>query len=541
MNVTYIGYGGQFGDNEYLDIVVGAGHPSYNQPAGDLILVAVVSGGDANDADVQTVSDTAGNTYVPLLSGAGFAINGGSGGPFYLNFWYVTNCLGNAANVITVEWNNDNTQGALMAWDLSGVNRVDAQSTGSGTASGESGTVSVAAFSTNFLDEIIIGFFASGDNGLHFTSMTPTSGYTSDGLADLGDGGGDLSNIGGAEHAIVSSAQSGITLPVTFTGAANIPWGMIAISLYQFTPPPTPDAPTFSPGAGAYPLAQSVTISSATPGVEIYFTADGSTLTTASTLYSGPVSVAISGTLKAIAVLATDYDSAVSAATYTIGATPTVGSYFEFPAASAGWNWTLPFKATPRFKTIVQTPEDFRGELRTSLTPYPVFDFEFDMVWMFGIPNTAAQDYFGEVVGFYGLMQGPAGVFAFDWPGNDNVADQNFGTGDGTTKAFPLIHTIGGMTELIQYPYGGSPAVGPSIYVNGTLQTEGSAYTIDVYGNVNFATAPSSGAALTWTGSWVYLCKFLEDSLDNLTMVRGTNSSAPLWILKNLKFRSFLF
>src|SRR4029078_10293410 len=60
--------------------------------------------------------------------------------------------------------------------------------------------------------------------------------------------------------------------------------------------------PTFSPVAGTYTSAQSVTITSATSGASIYYTTDGTTPTAGSTLYSGPVSVAVSETLKAIAV-----------------------------------------------------------------------------------------------------------------------------------------------------------------------------------------------------------------------------------------------
>ena len=57
--------------------------------------------------------------------------------------------------------------------------------------------------------------------------------------------------------------------------------------------------PSFSPGAGTYNGAQSVTISSATAGATIYFTTNGSTPTTGSPIYTGPVSVAASQTLKA--------------------------------------------------------------------------------------------------------------------------------------------------------------------------------------------------------------------------------------------------
>lgn len=80
---------------------------------------------------------------------------------------------------------------------------------------------------------------------------------------------------------------------------------------------PVQDTPTFSPVAGTYTSIQSVTITSAGADA-IYYTTDGSTPTTGSTLYSGPVSVAVSETLKAIAVKAGFQNSAVGTAVYVI-------------------------------------------------------------------------------------------------------------------------------------------------------------------------------------------------------------------------------
>src|SRR5207253_460217 len=80
--------------------------------------------------------------------------------------------------------------------------------------------------------------------------------------------------------------------------------------------------PTFSPAAGTYASAQSVTISDTTTGATIYYTTDGSTPTTASTKYVSAISVASTTTIKAIAAAAGFNNSSVGSATYTIG-TPT--------------------------------------------------------------------------------------------------------------------------------------------------------------------------------------------------------------------------
>jgi hypothetical protein len=77
-------------------------------------------------------------------------------------------------------------------------------------------------------------------------------------------------------------------------------------------------APTFTPSAGTYTTTQNVAITSSTPGSVIYFTTDGSTPTTSSAVYSSPVAVSASETLKAIAVSSAYSDSAVSTSAYVI-------------------------------------------------------------------------------------------------------------------------------------------------------------------------------------------------------------------------------
>jgi len=85
--------------------------------------------------------------------------------------------------------------------------------------------------------------------------------------------------------------------------------------------PPQTAAPTFSPPAGTFDAAQSVTITSATSGAAIYFTTDGVDPTTASSVYSTPVPVSATTTLKAIATAPGFTQSTVASATYTIGTT----------------------------------------------------------------------------------------------------------------------------------------------------------------------------------------------------------------------------
>jgi glucosylceramidase len=95
-------------------------------------------------------------------------------------------------------------------------------------------------------------------------------------------------------------------------------------------PPPAQQAatPTFSPAAGTFTSAQTVTISDTTSGASIYYTTNGATPTTSSTLYSAPIAISATTTIEAIASDAPTYtNSNVATATYTINlpaaATPT--------------------------------------------------------------------------------------------------------------------------------------------------------------------------------------------------------------------------
>ena len=57
--------------------------------------------------------------------------------------------------------------------------------------------------------------------------------------------------------------------------------------------------PTFSPGAGTYSTIQTVTISDTTPSATIYYTTNGTTPTTGSTVYSSCNHVSAIGDLEA--------------------------------------------------------------------------------------------------------------------------------------------------------------------------------------------------------------------------------------------------
>lgn len=89
------------------------------------------------------------------------------------------------------------------------------------------------------------------------------------------------------------------------------------IAIYKKVDPNAVVEPVFTPAAGEYYGTQSVTLSCATAGAEVYYTLDGIDPTSASTKYTGAISIASTTTIKAVAIKG-ENSSAVVSATYTI-------------------------------------------------------------------------------------------------------------------------------------------------------------------------------------------------------------------------------
>ena len=91
-------------------------------------------------------------------------------------------------------------------------------------------------------------------------------------------------------------------------------------------------APKFSPAGGEVQEGATVSIASATSGATIYYTTDGTTPTTASTKYTGAITVNSAMTIKAIAVKSGSTNSGIISASYTIKAREVVATPTFSPA-----------------------------------------------------------------------------------------------------------------------------------------------------------------------------------------------------------------
>ena len=185
-----------------------------------------------------------------------------------------------------------------IVWALNNGNYCTTQSTGCGPA------VLHAYDSASLATELWNSSLGSGNsagNAVKFTVPTVANGKVYVGTRGNNTG--------------------GITSSSTVPGELDV-YGLLGGAARVATP-------TFSPAGGNYTSAASVTISDLTAGATIYYTTNGTPPTTASTVYTGPISVTATETIQAIAVASGFSQSAVASSTYTImplGPAPTLTS-----------------------------------------------------------------------------------------------------------------------------------------------------------------------------------------------------------------------
>jgi uncharacterized protein (TIGR02217 family) len=157
--------------------------------------------------------------------------------------------------------------------------------------------------------------------------------------------------------------------------------------------------------------------------------------------------------------------------------------------------------------------------------------------WMYELPinmlnsgATAFQNLIAidtqALMAFFNQMQGSAGVFQYNDTDDNSVTDQLFGVGDGTTVAFPLTRTMTGAGGFTWSEPVFAPTI-TNIKINGTPTV---LYTLGTQGLVTFNSPPAAAASLTWTGTFNWLCRFDDDSLELSKFMNR------LWEVRALKF-----
>ncbi|MEY8688322.1 MAG: DUF2460 domain-containing protein [Leptothrix sp. (in: b-proteobacteria)] len=164
---------------------------------------------------------------------------------------------------------------------------------------------------------------------------------------------------------------------------------------------------------------------------------------------------------------------------------------------------TWPVTRTPAWNTTVKRAPSGR-EWRSTARLYPLHRYSLSYEFL---RDTAALAEFQTLFGFYNARQGAFDSFLFNNIKDNAVTAQQFGTGDGATRAFQLLRSLGGFNEPVY-----DLAAVPAISINGTLQSAAT-YAISSTGLVTFTVAPAAAAVITWTGSYYWRVRFETDEL----------------------------
>jgi hypothetical protein len=185
------------------------------------------------------------------------------------------------------------------------------------------------------------GPYTSGQNvTINDTDLTATICYTTDNSTPTADGNGNC--INGTTYSTAVTVSSSLVLKAIASDSGNVDSGVgsatyiIGQSVANIF---------FSPAAGPYTTAQSITMSSTTTGAVLCYTTNNTTPTTngagvctlsnpATLTYSSPVSVSVSETLTVVGTASGYFNSATNTASYIIGQTasspvfnPVAGTY----------------------------------------------------------------------------------------------------------------------------------------------------------------------------------------------------------------------
>jgi hypothetical protein len=312
-------------------------------------------------------------------------------------------------------------------------NWVNVQSWAGGTIPSRAGIYTISATIANGND----GYMTPEGNvsvnaGANQTfTITPLSGFAIAGVSVDGNGVGDVTSY------TFTNVQANHTISVTFkTGSGST----------------TVATPTFSPAGGTYTSAQSVMLSDSTSGATIYYTTNGTTPTTSSTVYSGPISVSSTTTIEAMGVASGDTNSSVASASYTI-------------------NPVEQQVATPTFSPAGGTYTSAQSVTLSDSTSGSTIYYTTNG----GTPTTSSTVYSSAIAVSSGTVTIEA-LAAKSGDNNSSVASATYTISTATTVATPTLSPAGGTYTSAQTVSLSDSTSGATIYytTNGTTPTTSS-------------------------------------------------------------------
>jgi hypothetical protein len=151
--------------------------------------------------------------------------------------------------------------------------------------------------------------------GTYLTTESVTLSDTTPGATIYYTTNGTAPTTSSAVYTAPISVSSTETIEAIAAESGYVTSGVVGA---KYTIIPTVAKPALSLAAGAYTTVQSVTLTEATAGATIYYTTDGTTPTTSSPVYSGPIAVSSTETIEAVAAASGYVGSGAVGAKYTI-------------------------------------------------------------------------------------------------------------------------------------------------------------------------------------------------------------------------------
>jgi hypothetical protein len=257
-----------------------------------------------------------------------------------------------------------------------------------------------------------------------------------------------------------------------------------AIATATYTLPPQAATPTFSVPPGTYTSTQTVAINDATAGATIYYTTNGTTPTTSSTVYNGPITVSGSETVQAIATATSHSISLIASAMYTLNLPTVATPSFYVPGGTYNTPQTVTISDATAGVTMYYTTD---GTYPTKNSPVYSGPITVSSTETINVIAMANNSYPSPVTSAYYTIN----------PNSPQAATPIFSVPSGTYNTVQTV-TISDATlqSIIYYTINGTTANTTNWTVYSTPVTVSSSETLQAYAAVNHYVSSSIASAV---------------------------------------------